>query len=93
MTFEVSTTVVTADPVDYFIRRVTTDKSVAFIVTAVGNNNSGRTICEYVISETSKTSISMFFCNRVTSGVEVAISSLLFDSNVVTDFALFVSMV
>ena len=35
----------------------------------------------------------MFFCNRVTSEVEVASSSLLFDSNVVTDCVLFVFLV
>ena len=72
---------------------VTTDKYIAFIVTAVGNNKSYRSIGKYVISETSDSSITMLFCNRVTREVEVASSSLLFDSNVVTDCALLVSLV
>ena len=74
MTFEVSTSVVTIDPVDYFISTVTTDKYIAFIVTAVGNNKSDRSVGEYVISETSNSSITMFFCYRLTSKVDVASS-------------------
>ena len=74
MTFEVSSTVVTVDPVDYFISTVTTDKYIAFIVTAVRNNKSDKSIGEYVISQTSNSSITMLFCNRLTSNFEVASS-------------------
>jgi len=52
---------------------------MASIVTAVGNNKSDRSIGEYVIYETSNSSLTIFFCNRITSEVELAFSSLLFD--------------
>ena len=74
MTFKVSSTVVTADLVDEFISTVTTDKYIAFIVTPVGNNKSDKSIDEYVIHETSNSSITMSFCNRLTNKVEVASS-------------------
>ena len=74
MTFKVSSTVVTVDPVNNFISTVKTDKYIAFIVTAVGNNKSDKSIGEYVISETSNRSITMFFCNRLMSNFEVASS-------------------